>query len=670
MSDGLIDHPAPQADGFENNRQRVGQGLAIMGSVGGNVSVIVGMEEPASEKVFQPAFREGPYPRGDVEERLRGFTEPPSYARCEEILGRGVLLLRAETGTGSTTAAFALLAARHGADGIAGLDPSGDLTTWELKPGRGHLVQGLPQERAKSLGEVQLMSLSARLRDMSASLVVIVGEEVSLPADTGAWQAVHRPPSPCDVAEAHLRARARAGTITTDQLSETLAALTAPEFTAYLRASRLPGLGADAAEELREAVTTGRPAATALENLRLGSLPAARKALESAAGSADDLALIAAVALLEEQDRTVIEQLAAKLRPLFRERAGGDVPAHDRTAQPDLLGPAFDKRLAKIGARALPPRVASGYRHRYRVQPVVFHGRHRAEAVLRQLWLEYEGTAPILREGLRVLSYQPGVDLASGRAIGRVLAHATGPAVLREVQEFASADVRWRRRLAAYALGEFAQHAELAAAAHEQLRQWSRQRDVNLRCTVAETCAGSYGLARPEAAMHLLRNVLDGPDDRLEGRLRTAVSFALGVLLKEEANRPLVLAWLVTWLTAEGGTLHHSYAAFAIESLCRTGFPEFNRSGTQKVSLADVLADHRYRALDLVATALDEPATYGAMAEGLSDIGRDAALRRRVDLDGFLGELAKSADGRRGVIRFLLTRYRQRSTIATERKVS
>ncbi|MFF3766278.1 hypothetical protein ACFYYR_19660 [Streptomyces sp. NPDC001922] len=672
----------PEADGYRN-RQHVGQGVALAGGVRGDFHYHAAPEprdDSVSEVVLRPEFREGPYPPEDVARRLLGFAEPASYARCREVLGHHLLLLGAERGAGAGTTAFALLRERCGADRITGLNSAEDLTAWQPGPGRGYLLRWLAPDLADKLGEVPLRALCHRLREAGSFLVVTVAAELRLPADIAAWQVRHVPPKPYDVALLRLRALAAERRLAPELLPLALEHLDGSEFRRYLGTSPLPAVGVDVAEELLEVVTSGRTVATALENLRLGGVQEAHAALERMRDRADRLALTAAVALLEGLDRTVIEQFAATLRTLFTERAGGAAagaaPAGTAPApavvtpadRPDLLGPAFADRCAEIGARLGPSRIVPSGRYRHRMQPVDFRGRHRAESVLRRLWLEHEGMAELFWTGLHALPHQQGADLAAGVAVGRVLVHATGSQPLRQLHPFAGSDLRWRRRLAAYALGEVAQNAELMSGVQAQLRQWAGVRDVNRRCTVAETCAGSYGLARPAAALNLLDTVVDGPDEGTEPRLRSAVVFALGVLFGEEANHRSVLRRITEWLTAPVGSLRHACAAQVTEALCLSSFPEPHRRATRKLTLADVIGDHPDLALPLVVAALDAPASRTAVAQGLAAVERDPALCRRAAFDVFLRALADASAGHRGVISFLLTRHRNRGTTAPEGK--
>ncbi|MER5974280.1 hypothetical protein ABT112_32005 [Streptomyces sp. NPDC002055] len=672
---------APEAHGYRN-RQHVGHGVAVAGGVGGDFHYHAAPEprdDSVSEVVLRPEFREGPYPAEDVARRLLGFAEPASYARCREALGHHLLFLAAERGAGAGTTAFALLQERCGADRVTGLNSAEDLTAWQPGPGRGYLLRWLAPDVADKLGEVPVRALCHRLREAGSFLVVTVAAELRLPTDTAAWQVRHLPPKPYDVALLRLRALAAERRLAPELLPLALEHLDRSEFRRYLGTSPLPAVGVDVAEELLEVVTSGRTVATALENLRLGGVQEAHAALDGMRDRADQLALTASVALLEGLDRTVIEQFAATLRTLFTERAAmapalappfdaAPPPAVTPAERPDLLGPAFEDRCAEIGAQPGPPRIVSSGRYRHRMQPVAFRGRHRAESVLRRMWLEHEGMAELFWTGLHALPYQQGADLAAGRAIGRVLVHATGPQALRQLQTFAEADQRWRRRLAAYALGEVAQNAELMSGVQAQLRQWAGVRDVNRRCTVAETCAGSYGLARPAVALNLLDTVLDGPDEGTEPRLRGAVVFALGVLLGEETNHRSVLNRITQWLTAPVGSLRHACAAQVTEALCLTGFPEPYRRASRKLTLVDVIGDHPDLALPLVIAALDAPASRTAAAEGLAAVERDPALCRRAAFGTFLRALADASAGHRGVISFLLTRHRNRGTTAPEGK--
>ncbi|MFP8904951.1 hypothetical protein [Streptomyces atacamensis] len=656
-------------EAFRENRQWVGRGNAFMSKVDGDAYFMTGAglpDDAVTEHVSKPRLREGPYPADEVAGRLRAFVEPPSQPQARKTLDHRILLFRAEDGAGAGTAAFALLAERHGTGGITGLDPAEDPARWRPKGGRGYLLQGLSQQAADSLGDVALRGLADLLRRAGAHLVVTVGMEVRLPADTLSWQVTHLPPPPYNVAAGHLRRMAGEGELNGGQLSAALRHLASREFTDHMRTHPFPRDGVELAEELGRAVVSERPAASVLEDLRLGGDAAAGTALEKVRHSADAVSLIAAVALLHCQDRTAVGGLAAELRPLLDERAGA-APTAER---PDVLGPSFEERLKAVGASTLPRKPGGGRRYRYWVQPVVFSGRHRPRALLRRLWLEHEGMSELLWRALDALPYQPGVDMAAGRAIGDVLAHATGPGALRRLEPFAESGKRWQRRLVAIALGEVAQYAGLGGAVQGQLRLWSGRRAENIRCTVAETCASSYGLARPAAALGLLDEILGGSEKDEVRSLRAAVSFALSVLLTEEPNHAPVLGKAAEWLASEQGTLRHAFAAEMVCDMAVSTFPRPGRSGPRKVSLADVMGTHPRQALVLVALALDTPATYEAVAQGLLAIEDDPGLRHRAAFPSFLSELSDAAREQRGFKRLMLHRHLNRTTLQQERTAS
>ncbi|MFC9803468.1 hypothetical protein ACFWGE_22465 [Streptomyces bacillaris] len=665
---------------YRDNRQRLDRGMAVMGGIEGDANVFIGIapDEDVSERIIKPRLREGPYPADSVQDRLRGFVEPSTHARCRKVLDSRVLILRAEKGTGAGTAAFAVLAERYGVGGITGLDSPDNLSRWRPSEPRGYLLQGLSPMAAASLGEVVLMELYSLLGRSGAHLVVTVPVETALPGDTMPWQVVHRPPPPVDVTVKRLATMAEAGELTAAQEADALRHLATADFTDYLNAHPLPGDGVEVAEGLRDLVVAGESATSVLDNLRTGSPAAAREALEEARHEADRISLMAAISLLPEQDRTVVERFGAVLRTHLDGRgspaqAGPDkgpeqTGTHRASGKPptrhDVLGPAFEDRLAAVGARLLPPRYTPALR--YPIQPVGF-GRHRSDALLRSLWLEYEGMADLLWKSLDEAPHHPGIELAAGESIGKVLAHATGPDTLRQLRPFAASDKRWRRRLVAYALGEMVQHPSLTGAVREQLRYWSRATPVPLRCTVAETCAGSYGLAHPAVALKLLDAVLDGPDTTVEGPLRTAVSFALSTLLSEDTNHVLVLDLLLEWQSSDPDTGRHSLAVHAVESMSRARFPRVGAPGVRRVRLADLLAEHPEHTRDLVIAALEDPATHDAVAEGLFLIERDPELRRRAHFLRLLAALAAVARTHRGVLRYVLRRHRTLAVSPAER---
>ncbi|MFF5764550.1 hypothetical protein ACFY8F_18690 [Streptomyces tanashiensis] len=650
---------------YEGNEQTVGNGPAVMGSVHGSVTTNIinygVLDGEAEGTIAKPRFREGPYPPEEVDDRLRDFVVPPSYALCREVLeGRRVLLLRGESGSGMSTAAFALLREVTGDGRIVGLDSSIDLTGWTPSSTGGYVVQGIVPEAGERLDEVALNQLTGHLRAKDAYLVVIVNRMIALPRAIGSWCRPHIAPSPRDVARSRLKGLADAGTLSAEQLREAAGLLDLPSFKEYLADGRPPVVGVDGAEELSEVAAGRRTLQEAADNLRIGTAEEAGKLLDTVRRSVDDLALTAAVALLEEQDRSVVERFAARLRPLIGAR-GTQPPPEE--ASDDLLGRDIGDRLAKVEARLLPRTAGTSRGYRYWSEPVVFRGKHLAEQVLRRLWLDYEGFSDVLVAWIGELPYEPGVDRVAGRRIGQVLCLASGSDVLRQLDVFASSRRSWHRRLAAHALGEAVQDTVLSAAVRAQLRQWSRLKEVEKRCTVAETCAGSLGLALPEFALGLLSTVLDGRGEPLDDDVSKAVSAALGVLLTEGANRERVVGRLTDWLGEQPETARRTYAVRAVQGLCSSsGFPMINRAGVRRTTLADLFADSWEVLVPLVLAALDDDQLHGAMARGLVTVETSLGPDGSPAMEAFLGAMLRASGGSRGLRRLLFARLRDRSS--------
>ncbi|MFF1510684.1 hypothetical protein [Streptomyces sp. NPDC058326] len=654
---------------YEGNEQRVRDGLALMGNAYGAITVnnlTVRRDGEAEGKIAKPRFREGPYPPEEVGDRLRAFVEPRSYALCKEALrGRRVLLLRGESGSGTSTAAFALLRDLTGNGRIIGLDSANGLTDWQPSMSAGYVVQGNAPEAGERLDEVALNQLTDRLRGKDAYLVVIVNQVSTLPRAVQLWCHNHIAPSPRDVAQARLNGMANEGTLSVEQLRKAVNSLDLPPFRDILAAERSPGAGVDVAEELREVAANRRTPEAAADNLRAGTAEAAKKLLNSVRRNVDDLALTATIALLEEQDRSVVERFAAQLRPLLSTRA---TPSPGEAID-DLLGRDIDDRLAKVQARLLPRIAGTSRSHRYWSEPVAFRGKHLGEQVLRRLWLDYEGFSEVLMAWMRELPYEPGVDRAAGRRIGQVLCQASGPDVLRQLDPFAGSSLSWQRRLAAHALGEVVQDAMLSAAVRAQLRQWSRLKAPEMRCTVAEACAGSLGLALPHFAVDLLHTVLDAKGGPLGDDVYRAVSAGLGVLLTEDANRERVVGKLTTWLGETRDTARHTYAVRAVHALCDGGFPAINRAGVRKVTLADLFAGSWEPLVPLVLAALDDDQLHDAMVKGLSSMESSLGPDGRLRVEAFLGAVAKASGGSRGLRRLLFARIRDRAPVPAREAV-
>lgn len=673
--------PAPEPGAsHESSEQQVRTGIAVGGSVFGGVTVHLETQNEAADQVIKPTLRtEGSYPAEDVCSRIEAFVEPTSYARCREVLAGRLLLLRCRRGSGSTTAAFALLAEVCGTDRVSALDPvRAAQASWRPSNGRGYLAQGLSADAADGLGEVALTALADRLKECDAHLVISVDAGLRMPWETRRWQVRHEAPEPREVAAARLHRMVSHRELTEQQLKTALGLLDDVSFRAHLASGQLPAAGVDVAEELREVATGARTLAEAGESLRLSGAESAVRTLERVRRDADGLALAATVALLEHHDRTVIQHCGARLRTLLTERAGGTGtagptgstaagPSSAAAEQPgrqtaDLLGPSFEERLARVDAQVLPRTAVNTGWHRIWTAPVAFRGRHRAEAVLERLWLEHEGMAGTLQRWIAELDYRPRVDLYAGPALGRVLRRATGTGALRQLGPLAQSPQRWQRRLVAYALGEAAQEPVLAGAVREQLWSWSRSSNPRLCCTVAETCAGAYGLARPTTALRLLGSVLSGRDGPAEPSVQSAVSHAFGVLLTEEANREPVLERLVSWLAEPDGTARGRYAFDAVQVLARDGFPDSPRSGITKLSLPGLAVTDPGPLVSLLAPALRDPAMHGALAAGLVAAEHTDDPEEREATRALLRALARTCRDERGLRALLITLHRTRAT--------
>ncbi|ARQ69987.1 hypothetical protein [Streptomyces marincola] len=616
------------------NEQHVGQGAAIVGDVHGDVLLVA-----ADERVVKPRFREGPYPADDVAERLRAFAEPPSFARCREILARRrVLLLAGAPGTGVGTAAFALL--RGGTDRVIGCDPGRHPGDLKLAEAAGHLLRALPAESAAALTDVTLAALQERLHAAGSLLVVVVDPALPPPAAANRWLVHHQPPAPADVARAHLRSM----DLPEGQLHLALEHLEAPQIKAYLDTSRTPAVGAEVAAELRHIALGARDLHEALDNLTRTAAERADDTLRAVRHDPAALALTASVALLEHRDRTVITRCAAELRPLLAPPQQADPP--DRLAKANVLGDDLATRLRRVDAHALPRVIDTGsrYWYRYRVEPIAFQRRHQADAILARLWLDHDGVSEALLSWLGgdTTRYSPGLDSTAGRAIGRVLRQATGPDVFRQLRPLAGSPHRWRRRLVAYALSEAAQDGVLAGAVRDQLRQWSRHRDEHVRATVAETCAGGFGLIRPDRTLRLLDRVLDGPAG---SGVRTGVSLALTVLLSETANAEAVLAAYTDWSARPEGSEQRAYALRAV--------PELITNHLQLDLAPGPL-------LPLVRRALDDAGARDNVVAALlaAEDAPEAGTRARAT--AFITALAGSPGTRRGVRALLIARRHHR----------
>lgn len=671
--------PPPAGPGsYEGNRQQVSGGAAVMGNVGNFFSLHTagGDAEELVEAVFAPRIREGAYPAPEVEARLRGFVEPPSYADCRAVLRRHVLLLRAAPGSGAPTAAFALLRERFGPAGITGLAPGEKLARWRPSAARGYLLTGASPESVADLGDVVLTALEEQLALVRGVLVVVVEHGLDLPQDGNGRHVEHRPPAAYDVAKARLMAMVQAGDLRPESLGTALSGLDDPQFAEFLTAGQSPRTGVDVAAELREVAAGRQSAAQAAERLLRDSAADVRDTLRQVGGDADRLALLAAVALLHGEDRHTVQTYAAAVRKNLHARSAapdGEPRARPsgRPQPPDVLGRSLEERLADVQATLSPRRTVANGSTRYWSQAVEFRGRHRAEHVLRELWWDREDLSDVLAGTLWSLPYRLGYDVAAGRSLGRVLCHATGPRPLTQLEPFATSDTRWHRRLAAYALGEAAQSEEMAATVSGYLRGLSKRASVNARCTVAETCAGAFGLGRPDRAVRLLDTVLDtAGEGEADGKLFTAVSAALAVLAHDPEIRPLVLQCLASWAGAPGGSARHDYAVHAVAALAPSAVSGQHHPRSLRLRLGDLVVQDTRALAPPVAAALDSGTAREAAATALAAMAASPDRRHRSAVADLVDILAAEHRHRRGVVTYLLARFRTHAAVPSAERNS
>ncbi|MCU7821150.1 hypothetical protein [Kitasatospora sp. DSM 101779] len=620
------------------------------------------MHADPEEGIAKPRFREGLYPVEEVTHRLRSFVEPASYPEWRELLrGRNILFLVGEARTGTSTTGLALLNEVTRGKRITGLDPEVDLAEWTPSNACGYLVQGLKPGAGALLDEVALNRITECLVVADAHLLVIIDRTAGISRALSSWCRTYVPPDPFKVARRRLERMAEDNALTPEQLATASASLGDAPFKDYLTTTHSPTAGVEVAEELWEVVANGRTHEAAADNLRLGSTEAAAELLAAVRGSVDELALATTIALLEGQDRTVVERFAASLRNELSIRVAADAAPREF----DLLGRGIKDRLDSVQARLLPREVSTSGSYRYWTQPVAFRGKHLAEEVLERLWLDYEGFSDVLMDWLVRQPREPGIERVAGKRIGQVICQASGPAVLRQLGKFAASKLHWQRRLVSFALGETVQDVVLSGAVRAQLRKWSIQTAAEPRCTVAETCAGSLGLALPAFALNLLDNVLEASATPLDDQVRTSVAAALGVLLTEHANREMVFKHITAWLGEPNGTARHAFAAHAVEALCRGGFPTSIRAGVRRLTLNDLFGEDWAVLVPLTLRALEDETLHGAVRAALTAVERSGPDGQE-RVTAFVTALIDSSGGHPGLRGLLLAMYRSRLPAGTE----
>jgi hypothetical protein len=565
--------------------QRVDNGAGVV-KAGGSVPRVVAHEGPVSAT--------------EIMDAVSGFAEPEWFSEAMAALDSRVLFLSGEPGTGRRTAALNLLHRHTGRSmTLRAVDSDEDLAAWQPTDTatRGYLVDGLFPARPLKPGTVG--NLRRLLNEVDARMVIVLPDDPvivrSLARDLHITPVRCTPPPPRAVFEARLDAE-----VPSQRERARLLANLEPGLLDELLAGRLVPAQVrelvDAVVGTADGGTTSGDIRDRLSYLAEEEVPDLLRGLRD---DPDGLAFLLATCVFEGLDHRIVREQAERLLDLADgrlhsvlpesalDRPGADAsrgsrqqgaPGSGHSEEPQRLLPnprfvfrrSLEDLLHTVGAEYGSKEYHSAYGYTYVVEPVRFTRHRQGEAVLRHVWREYGRLSGLLTSWMGEVNGEKDLTQPVGRIMGMAARWGGGRRALLHIRELAESDRATGRAVAAYALGVAAEDPVLASEVKYRLSQWSVQSSWQVRWTVAHACGSSFGAARPDQAMRLLRNVFRSQGSQQETVVGKAVRHAL-VDLFATGNQPTVFRHLVSW----AATTSSGVARLSLEI-----FPHLLASGT------------------------------------------------------------------------------------------
>ncbi|MEU2063186.1 hypothetical protein [Streptomyces sp. NPDC013455] len=686
------------------------QGTVNTGEVhGGQRTVLSGPAVPDGRDVA--LVRQGPVRAKDLRAARECFARPAGYAEGLDALDSGVLFVLGAPGTGRQTLALSLLAHGCADPALVQVDGRVELAHWRprARGADGYLVMDLSDPLA--LRSWDVADLEAHLARAGARLVVVLEEAPGLARALedrlGVRVLRHRPPDPREVFSAHFadlcpdpreraRRRRRLG-------PDALAALLPPGLP--------PGRAVQVAEALARSAPDGRVRPAEL-TARLARTEATRL-LAGAEGDPGRTALLFAVCVHEGLDRdTVLGRAAALLGVIGAQRdsvgtigaervplgatgaqqhpagaigarqhpvgtigappvplgaigsqgdpgaspptppqegsAGRPVLALPRFAgdfapdgAPAPLGAVAAGRLADVGARCTVPEDGD------RIGTVSFLWPAVSEAVWDEVCRERAEWLPALHVWLGAAGNEEQAERA-GRAVAALAVRTAGRS-LELLGNLLRAGPRTAAEVAGRALAAAAGRPPAAGRARTLLDEWSGAPDHTVRSAVVVACRPEAEGLPAEAALRLLRRVVDALGDD-EDAAATALQVSGTLVLRFAAGaggtREAIVRELAAWAHAED--LAGALATLVFPALVTEDWGWFgDRLAAGREAADPVVA--------LVCAALDEAAVFPAMRDALLMwcAGAAGAAERERQLDALFARLV--AGRRPGCLRLLMS---------------
>lgn len=538
-------------------------------------------------------------------DRIRSFfVHPDGYGDMRLRLNKQwLVLLRARTGTGRTTAALHLLD-EECREGVRKLDPDVELKTVgldDLESNNGYLLESLEPRQAAALRAYHVEQLATRLGERGCRLVVIVDDAAPLRLDeVGQYlvdgiglvesEALVRKHLGCGLRKA---GHDGDGTALLEQreVRELLAEI--PPDTPLREQANLGTL-------LVEVVQGRAELLTVQDQYRAVASAEFEKWFDEQA-DAEQRSFVIALAVFNGMPVQVVSVAARMLADRIK---AVEVPRRLDRAR-SLFATPLRKRLADARAEVVQSTQETPH-GQVAVQVVRFRDERFPRRVLEHVCQQYDQVHDLVRKWLLNLGADPDqrVKMRAGVAVGLLSLFEFERTRSLVILPWADSGDEDARDAAIAALQIPSQQPEFTPVITRMLTDWIKQNNEPWRRVTAVRALGSTGAMMPDLALRLLRRAAR----RADWKLATAIAASMAELFQRRELTGTVLDTLVQWtgedefpVRRETGllsVLHLSYYLVVEPSQAAGTWPVL-------VWLADAEPAYHDRILTLLARMLD-----------------------------------------------------------------
>ncbi|WP_280455975.1 hypothetical protein [Nocardia brasiliensis] len=533
-------------------------------------------------------------------QHLENTFVPPS--RFEEVRSRlrkqKVLLLRAPKGWGRTAAALRALAEDCGA-GVQKLNPDVRLRSLELEftPETGYLLESLEVAQAIALRSFHLEQLSQTLTTYRCRMIVVLDNEIELPADIDSFLLDGgEPPDVTQLVSKHLDWRLR---------GEPTNVLERPEVV-----SLLAEMGEYRAPARELALLAGQLAQVAVGRVEITDIVTQYSAAADIRFQQwfDELdvearAFAIALAVFNGMPLHIVSSAGRVLAQLIMDEEISDVSQHRRSV--------FGTRSAELLSRTRVELYQSSEETEYGripVQAARFEDHRYPRRVLEYVWHQYHAAHELVREWLRLLGADPDLRVCTraGVAVGLLSTFEFEHARRLVIEPWADSGERHDRFAAIGALQFPSLRPELTPLITRMLAGWLRgSQPLPRRATAAAALGSTVGQLMPNRALELLR----GAARSSEMAVQEATCYSMLQLFKVPQLTSMILGELRIWTDSEEVSLRETGFRCVLELSFGVAFESSRstRPWPAMVWLANESADHRDSIIILFARLMEAP---------------------------------------------------------------